>query len=175
MRLLALLLLWGLVAGCSSERVGVQMGFVTEEVKGRITPAAKPRPVVLVRAHRAGFVEGPQGRLAEVNAFLVFPDAKGEYQVPFATEVRAVQLLVFKPGFKPARAGFERSLGVESYRFDLDLKPEANWKEGYYLGLKPVLSGYITEERYKLPARDVLFLNEWMDQVEADLSEAKEP
>ncbi|MDT8447791.1 MAG: hypothetical protein RRB13_12950 [bacterium] len=161
------LLFW--VVGCSSDQVTVHGGLVTQEVYGQITPFGGEPPMVLVRAQGATFVEDQQGRLAQTSAFLVYPDPRGRYRVPLNSETRSLDILVFKPGFKPVRRGFERSLGVASYEFDVILKTDEHWNEGYFVGLKPLLSGYITELRYKMPPKDVLYLNDWIDRVEAQL------
>ena len=167
MRRVWLLLLALALASCS-EQVGYQVGFVTREVTGKVEAEGGAAPLVLVRMHLATFVESSQGRIHQPRAKLAYPDPKGVYLVYMEDEVDAVDLYYFAKGHKTAQASFSRTLGVKAYQFDVKLKTDPNPKNGYYLGLKPLLSGYITEPRYQLPPKDQLFLGQWMDQAEKD-------
>ncbi|OGG98139.1 MAG: hypothetical protein A2508_09290 [Candidatus Lambdaproteobacteria bacterium RIFOXYD12_FULL_49_8] len=167
------LLLW--LGGCS-EKVGYQVGFVTREVNGLITLAdasadTGPRPFVLATLHAATFLEQSDGkRLHQLRASLARPERGGRYLVRFDDEVDRVDLIFVAAGYIPARASFDRTLGVSAYSFDIELKKDPQWHKGYYIGLKAILADYITEPRYRLAPKDQLFLGQWMDQVETDLN-----
>jgi len=162
-----------MLAGCS-DKVGYQAGMVTREVTGQVSfeEASGETPFVLVRMHGATFIKNSDGtRLTRPSARLVYPDSNGRYRVYLDDEVNRVDLYYIARGTKPAQASFERTLGVSAYQFDISLKKDAHWHKGYYIGLKPILSGYITEPRYKMPPKDQLFLGDWMSETENRLDQ----
>jgi len=163
------LALFGLLfAGCSSQ-VDYQIGVVTNEVKGSLTAPDEAKPLILVRMSIATFAVSGLGQVHQARAKLVYPDKSGFYSVKMDAEVDQVDLYYLGQGHKVAQASFSRTLGVQAYVLDVTLKTEKNPKLGYFSGLKPLLTQYIVEPRFKMPPKDQLALAKWMDEAESKL------
>jgi len=157
-----------LSSGCASS-VDYEVGVVTREVKGVFTAPADSNPLVLVRMQVATFATTDTGQVHQARAKLVYPNAEGRYLVSMDAEVNQVELYFIAQGYKVAQASFSRTLGVRAYKFDVTLKTDPSPKNGYYQGLKPLLTQYIVEPRFQMPPKDQLVLGQWMDEAESKL------
>ena len=153
-----------ILAGCSSS-LDYEIGLYTKTVKGMLSikdAEASHRPFILVRNYRRTLIETSQGHLNRVTASVILPNAKGRYLVPFSTDTVKLELTYYAQNSHMRVQEFHRSLGVGSYTFDVTLAEDENWKDSYYLFIKPVLIEFITEKRYQMNQVDKLFLGEWL-------------
>ena len=158
----SLILLFGLAA--CADKVSYHPGWVTKEVIGGLEPETA---FVLVEREDQTFLPGmEQGQRTRISAGLVKRDDQGRYQVLLPDETQRVSLLFIARGYQTHRISFDRTLGVGAYEYDVSLKPDPNWKRGFYLSLRPFLQGFITEPRYKMPAEQQFFLGQWLNESE---------
>lgn len=160
---------------CSSE-VKYHAGIVTTSVSGKITQAGEPVPekiFIIVRKHNKTLIETSQGYLHRISAEVVFPGADGKYDVEMADAVDEIDLYVIAKGYSVDSHNFRRTLGVGRYELDIDLKKSENWRSEYGYFIKPFISDFIVEPRYKLPPTHQMFLGDWINEVEDDLEKKK--
>lgn len=156
------------VAGCS-DHVDYKVGIVTRSVRGTMTVEMDPvggQPFIIVRKHNRTLIEGAGGYLYRVSAALVRPQ-DGQYTVEMEAETDVVELMFLARNHIPVNHRFQRTLGVRSYIYHVRLKRDPAWRESYYLLIRPILTEYIVEPRFRLKPSDQLFLGEWMDATEA--------
>ena len=160
----------GTLSSCSS-KVGFTFGPVTSRVEGTISFDAGrtlSQPFVLVKKFHRTFMESSAGHLHSVSADLILPDEKGEYRVDFEADVDRLELFFFAKGHRAESESFARTLGIGSYRYDVVLKPDSMFRESFYLSIKPTLSEFIVEPRYKMPQNRQMFLANWFRQIEEE-------
>jgi hypothetical protein len=151
-------------SGCSPA-LEYKAGLYTKSVTGvikteQVDPA--PQPFVLVLDFHRTLLETAEGFLQRVTAFIVYPDAEGNYSVPFGTDTAKLELTFFARYSSSIVQQFSRSLGIGGYRYDVDLKEDKNWRNSYFLLIKPTLIEFITEKRYLMNQTDRRFLGEWL-------------
>ena len=122
----------------------------------------------LVRKHNRTFIESSSGPLYRVSAGIIRP-VEGRYQVDMESEVNRVELVFYARGHRPVYYSFKRTLGIGEYIFNVRLKPDAGWRDSYFLLIKPELTNYIVEPRFNMRTSDQLFLGEWMDRAESEM------
>ena len=150
--------------GCSST-LDYEVGLYTKTVKGILNienAKASHRPFILVRDYHRTLIETSQGHLNRVTAFVILPNAKGNYSVPYSTDTVKLELTYYAQNSHTRVQEFHRSLGVGIYTFNVTLEEDKNWKDSYYLFIKPVLVEFITEKRYRMNQVDKLFIGEWL-------------
>ncbi len=170
-------ILFGLftLASCSSGGANYKAGWVTKEIRGKVTPSAGV--FIVVEQQDQTFLPGGSdmpGRsqnLTTSTARVVQPDKEGNYSVTLPSEARSVSLFFVSEGNKPARKSFERSLGVGVIEQDVTLEVADNFKELYFLSLRPYLSGFISEKRYKMPEYNQYIIGQWMENIEKKYSQ----
>lgn len=165
--LLCLLVTVIVQSGCS-KRIQYSPGLVTQAISGIIADLPEEiesPPFVLVLQYDQTFLKTSHGNLRTVTARIVHPEASGFFRVKLGTATRRVDLLIIASGYQVASATFVRSLGVGEIEYTPELKKDPNWKENFYYSLRPFLSEYITEKRYKMPDHDQLFLGKWLEKV----------
>ncbi len=156
------------VFGCSS-KVGYHIGIVTSHVAGTIGFENKEKRTnvfLLVKKYIRTFYENSQGYLHHVNASIQFPNDKGEYEVSFDADVDKIDLLFISPGHLIESKSFSRTLGVGSYEYNVTMRPDSSFKDSFYLSIKPSLSEFILEPRYKMPQSQQMFLGNWFKRIE---------
>ena len=166
--LIATLILSLELISCSNE-IGRRPGWITRSVEGKIElnqPISTTRPFILVRYYNRLFIETSQGYLYRISASIVKPDEQGIYRIYWEDEVDKVELLLIVEGYRTQSAIFQRSLGVGAYEADFQPVKDQNWKENFYLAIKPVLTEFIVEERYQLSKMDQLYIGNWLDRIE---------
>ncbi|PCI29508.1 MAG: hypothetical protein COB67_03890 [SAR324 cluster bacterium] len=159
------LLLFG-VAGCSGN-VGYHPGIITQEVTGIVASESidsEGAAFILVLQYNQTFLDSSQGRLKRVTAKIVHPDSSGHYRVRFDNGVSQLDLIFIKRQHLIASKSFSRTLGISSYEYHPLLRQDSHWEESFFFSLKPMLSEYITEERFFLPDSDQLFLGQWLNK-----------
>lgn len=158
------------IIGCSG-KIGYHVGFVTHSVTGKIKKEAvvndPSKSFVMVKEHIRTFMSDSEGDLHRIAAKIVKADEKGFYNVSYDSDVSQVDLYYFEEGYMMDSESFRKTLGVGRYEYNPFLKKDHNFKNSYYLAIKPILSELITEPRYKLPLSDQEFLKNWMDQMES--------
>lgn len=168
--LVMLLLSLGGAASLSSCAEGVthHPGWVTESIQGKMTLEAPQgqspfqHAFVLVELQERSFLGDAESPQFELRAFLVRPDQEGRYRVRLSSATASLRLSFFARGHLVAKKEFDRTLGVGSYEFDPALKRDEDWLNRFYFGIQPHLTGYITDERFKMPETDQLFLGNWL-------------
>jgi len=164
-----LLVVW--LGGCA-DQVTHHPGLVTHTVYGQIQldPDSDPsRSFVVVRRHDTTLIESSTGYLSRLSALVVHPDKDGRYSVRFEPETRQLDLTFIARGFLPVSFSFRRTLGIGSYEYPVLLRKDPQWKDNYFLLIKPALVNVIAESRYRLTSLEQLFLGDWMDETENQL------
>ncbi len=153
-----------ILPGCSSS-LDYDFGLYTKSVTGTLSirdADTAHRPFILVKNYHRTFMETSQGYLNRVTASVALPDAKGRYLVPYSADTVKLELTYYAQNSHTRVQEFHRSLGVGSYTFNVRLEEDKNWKDSYYLFIKPVLIEFITEKRYQMNQVDKLFIGEWL-------------
>ena len=156
--------------GCS-DKIKYSAGFVTTSVKGKIELAQNAEPdrvFIVVRKYHRTLLESSGGYLHRLSASIVHLDDRGYYKIPLDSEVDRIDLLIVAEGYRSGQQSFRRTLGIGSYQYDTMLEMDPNWHNNYYLLIKPMLSEYITEERFRMDTSDQMFLGNWFSEVEAE-------
>ena len=167
----ALTLLVILLQACSSG-VKYNVGIVTRSVEGKITTSGEvvqEKVFIIVRKHNRTLIETPEGYLYSISADVVFPSVDGKYRIEMAGAVDEINLYVVAKGYSITSHSFRRTLGVGSYEMNIDLKQSQNWRNEYGYFIKPFVSDFIVEPRYKLLPSHQMFLGEWMNRMEDGL------
>lgn len=159
-----------LTSACS-DHSDFRLGIVTLSVSGQLTVEVDvevAQPFVIVRKFNRTLIENSAGGyLYRVSATIVYPE-NGQYKVDMAAEVDRVELTFLGRYHVPVTYRFKRTLGVGEYIYHARLKKDPAWRESYHLLVKPNLTEYITEDRFKMRQSDQLFLGQWMDKTEAE-------
>ena len=103
------------------------------------------------------------------KAFLVYPDSEGKYSFSPAKKGEKFEVYFFAPHFKTQSTSFSQTIGVREVVYDVKFQKNSQWRESYFFSIRPLLSEILEEEKYQLPARDILFLNRWLEMVEKEL------
>lgn len=154
-----------LVCGGCSPVLEYHPGLYTKSVTGtiqteQVDPA--PQPFILVLDFHRTLLETTDGFLQRITAFIVYPDAEGKYSVAFANDTAKLELSFYAQNSLTLVQQFNRSLGIGSYQYHADLKRDENWRNSYFLQIKPTLIEYITEKRFLMNQSDRHFLGEWL-------------
>ena len=162
-------------SGCSKD-VQISPGLVTLRIEGKIELSSGSRiirPFVLARKHHRTLIQTATGYLYRVSALIIHPNERGDYTIHMENDVDEVELQIIAAGHRSAQHIFRRTIGIGSYRFNTELKKDLNYRENYYILIKPALSEYITEQRYKMDRIDQMFLSDWFTQVESNFPRNK--
>ena len=71
--------------------------------------------------------------------------------------------------FKTQSTSFLQTIGVREVVYDVKFQKNSQWRKSYFFSIRPLLSEILEEEKYQLPARDILFLDRWLEMVEKEL------
>lgn len=166
-----MIIILGMLGGCSSSP-DYQAGLYTKSVAGTIRPSAaheEARCFVLVLNYHRTLIETSEGYLSRVTASLVYPDQEGNYKATFDADTVTLELAFYAKGHLVLNQQFHRSLGIGAYNFNVKLKEDVDWKNSYYLMIKPSLSDYITEGRYLMNQFDKHYIGEWLAGIDEEL------
>ena len=126
--------------------------------------------LVLVFAYQhTGLKLNSDEYLFQKKAFLVYPDSEGKYSFSPAKKGEKFEVYFFAPNFKTQSTSFAQTIGVREVVYDVKFQKNSQWRESYFFSIRPLLSEILEEEKYQLPARDILFLNRWLEMVEKEL------
>lgn len=172
MKTFQLLCLIGLLLGtigCSG-KVNYHIGIVTHSVTGKIERESpetyQSETFVLVKEHVRTFMSSSDGDLHRIAAKIVKVDKEGNYSVTYGSDVSQLDLYYLSEGHFLDSESFKKTLFIGSYEFNMMLKADLDYRNSYYLAIKPMLVELITEPRYKLPITDQAFLKNWMNQMD---------
>ncbi|MCP4750341.1 MAG: hypothetical protein GY866_05585 [Proteobacteria bacterium] len=160
-----------LIAGCS-DKVTYHPGLVTDRIEGKIildSNSKQEQPFILVRKHNRTLIETSDGYLHRISASIVHPNKDGFYTIDFETAVDRMDLMFLARGFQTNYFSFRRTLGIGKYEYNVGLEEDPNWKDTFFLLIKPTLSEYITEQRYRMKNYDQLFIGNWISEIEKGL------
>lgn len=160
-----------LFTGCSGMS-DYQVGLYSTSVDGVITGISDVKTdevFILVLNYHRTLLETSEGFLNRVTASLVYPNERGEYSALFDTDTTTLDLRIYAKGKLLESAKYHRSLGIGVYEYDVSLQKDENWKNTFYLMVKPHLVEFITEERYMMSQMDKLFIGDWLSKVEDEL------
>ena len=87
----------------------------------------------------------------------------------FSKKGEKFEVYFFAPHFKTQSTSFSQTIGVREVVYDVKFQKNSQWRESYFFSIRPLLSEILEEEKYQLPARDILFLNRWLEMVEKEL------
>jgi len=152
--------------GCS-EQLDYRIGIVTRSITGRLlinNDLKDVQPFIVVRKYNKTLIETSAGYLHRVSAAIIYPE-NGKYTVEMAAEVDQVKLTFLGRYHRPLTFRFNRTLGVSQYIYDAQLKVDPLWRDSYFLLIKPNLTEYIVEQRFKMEKADQFFLGQWMDRT----------
>ena len=126
--------------------------------------------LVLVFAYQhTGLKLNSDEYLFQKNAFLVYPDEQGKYSFSPAKKGEKFEVYFFAPHFKTQSTSFLQTIGVREVIYDVKFQKNSQWRKSYFFSIRPLLSEILEEEKYQLPARDILFLDRWLEMVEKEL------
>lgn len=155
--------------GCSG-KVGYHFGVVTHSVIGKIEKESSEKfnstTFILVKEHVRTFMSNSDGDLHRIGAKIVKVDNEGNYNVSYGSDVSQLDLFYLSEGHLMDSESFRRTLFIGSYEYNMTLKTDNDFRNSYYLVIKPILSELITESRYRLPLNHQVFIKDWMDQMD---------
>jgi len=163
-----LLLLLPLLVGCS-DQVKLHPGVVTESVFGTIQAQSGfkcQKPFIIIRKHNRTLIKTSSGYLHRISAALVHPDKSGNYLLSLGAGVDQLDIIIIAEGFKMFTYQVQRSLGISKYELNVKLVNEPNWHDHFYFVIKPVLTEFITEQRYRMQQMGQLQISKWIETVE---------
>ena len=156
-------------SGCS-DHTDYRLGVVTRSVSGKLSVSGtqeEVQPFIIVRKYNKTLIESSSGYLYRISADVIFP-VNGNYTVDMAAEVDRVELMFMGRYYTPVTHHFRRTLGVGEYIYNASLNKDPAWRDSYFLLIKPILTDYIVEQRFKMSHSDQLFLGQWMDRTESE-------
>lgn len=156
---------------CSSN-VDIKSGLYTKTVEGEITAddsGLSEYPFVLVLNFHRTLMETSEGFLNRVSASIAYPDEEGRYSASFSSDTVKLQLMYYDYEKQVAFAEFSRSIGIGSYLYNITLAKDEDWRNSYYLNIKPVLIEYITEKRFQMNQMDRKFIGDWLSRADEKL------
>lgn len=171
-----------LVAGCGmlfslvgcSDQLDYRLGIVTRSITGRLlvnNDFTDVQPFIIARKYNKTLIETSAGYLHRVSAEIIYPQ-NGTYSLEMAAGVDRVELMFLGRYHAPLSFRFNRTLGVSQYIYNARLKVDPVWRDSYFMLIKPSLTEYIVEQRFKMKKSDQLFLGQWMDKTEDGFGEA---
>ncbi len=126
--------------------------------------------LVLVFAYQhTGLKLTPDKYIFQKRAFLVYPNSEGKYAFSPAKKGEKFEIYYFAPHFVTQFTSFSQTIGVREIVYDVKFQKDPQWRESYFFTIRPLLSEILEEEKYQLPARDILSLNRWLEMVEKEL------
>ena len=150
--------------------VGYEAGVYTEHIHGTIKVTGQQAPFILVLTEEETFLSQPGQPVYRTKARIARVNKKGEYVVTLSNAARSVQLHSLAQGHQLDQKEFARTLGVKAYEYNITLNPSKNWGQEFTLHLKPFLMGFILDDRYQMPQGDQLFLGDWMQEMEKEIT-----
>lgn len=165
-----ILLYTSLLSGCSNN-VTYHPGLVTMTVSGKLIYQAvesDESPFVIVRRYHRTWLESSEP-LSRVTIAIAQPNRFGNYQIRFGADVHRMDLFYVLRGHTARAASFRRTLGIADFERDVVFEVDENWRENYFILLKPKLTDYLVEERYELKDYDQQFIVDWIDTTEKQL------
>jgi len=162
-----------LTTGCS-DQLDYRIGVVTRSITGKVlikTGLKDAEPFVVVRKFNKTLIQTSAGYVHRVSAEIIHPQ-NGLYTVQMASEVDQVELMFLGRHHRPVLYRFSRTLGVSQYIYDARLQLDPVWRDSYFLLIKPGLTEYIVEKRFKMSKSEQLFLGQWMDRTEDGFDKA---
>jgi hypothetical protein len=166
--LMGVVLTGSIAVGCSKQ-VTYRAGVYTHSVHGQIQlepGQGVEEAFVIVRRYDLTLIETASGYRHRLSAAVLHPNPDGTYAVPFHPETRRLDLTFIARDCLPVNFSFQRTLGIGAFEYDVQLVRDGQWKDVYFLLIKPVLVDLIVENRYRLAPVEQLFLGHWMDQTE---------
>lgn len=160
-----------ILMGCTGQ-LKVHPGFVTGSVIGNIESYSDfdgQKPFIVIRKHNRTLIESSTGYLHRISAALVHPDESGNYLLPLGAGVDQLDIIFIAEGFQMVTYQVRRSLGIGKYEFNVKLKTTPNWRDHFYFVIKPVLTEFIVEQRYRMRQMDQLHISNWIERVEKSL------
>ena len=155
--------------GCSG-KIGYHFGVVTHSVTGKIekesTAKFNSATFILVKEHVRTFIATSDGDLHRISAKVIKADKEGNYFVSYGSDVSQLDLFYLSEGHLMDSESFRKTLLIGSYEYNMTLKTDIDFKNSYYLAIKPMLSELITESRYRLPLNHQVFIEDWMNQMD---------
>ena len=155
--------------GCSG-KINYHIGVVTHSVTGKIERESakryKSETFILVKEHVRTFMSTSDGDLHRVGAKIAKVDEEGNYVVSYDSDVSRLDLFYFSEGHLMDSETFKKTLFIGSYEYNMTLKADSDYRNSYYLAIKPMLVELIIEPRYRLPITDQVFLKNWMNQMD---------
>ncbi len=168
--LICLLIAFSLTS-CSGSG-GYNIGLYTKTVKGTIHFSSEIKTkeaFILVLNYHRTLIETSEGYLSRVTASIEHPNENGEYSASFDADTTKLDLMIYAENCLIESGRFQRTLGVGSYINDKQMQKDENWRNTYYLMIKPVLIEYINEDRYLMNQMDKYYLGEWLSKSEDNL------
>jgi hypothetical protein len=141
---------------------------VTQSITGKVlikNDLQDAEPFLVVRKYKKTLIQTTAGYIHRVSAEIIHPQ-NGLYTVEMAAEVDQVELTFLGRYHRPVTYRFSRTLGVSQYIYDARLQLDPVWRDSYFILIKPRLTEYIVEQRFKMSKSDQLFLGQWMDRTE---------
>jgi hypothetical protein len=172
LKTITILIAVSLILGSCSSSIDYDAGLYTKTVEGRIkatNQSSEDKVFVLVLNYHRTLLETSEGYLNRVTAFVTYPDDEGRYSASFDTDTVKLELAFFAKKHFVMNQQFHRTIGVGSYRFDVVLKQDKDWKNSYYLMIKPWLIEYIIEDRYLMSQFDKHQIGEWLAEIDEEL------
>lgn len=156
------------LVGCYPASVKHQWGWTTYQITGKIRDISglpiTHNGFVVAQSYYSDFIEmGEGGSLYAPKASLIFPDAHGEFVVPFDLSASKIQLMVIADGFQSQSLFFQRQLGVGDLHYTATMLSSAEWSSYFLLSISPFLQRFILDERYGLAKNHQLFLTDWLE------------
>ncbi len=151
-----------------------RIGVVTRSITGKLilkTDLKDVEPFLVVRKYNKTLIQTSAGYVHRVSAEIIHPH-NGLYTVEMTSGVDQVELMFLGRHHRPVSYRFRRTLGVSQYIYDARLQPDPIWRDSYFMLVKPGLTEYIVEQRYKMSKSDQLFLGQWMDRTEDGFDKA---
>ena len=170
-RTFALVLLLGFLVGCTSS-FEYKAGLYTKSVEGVVqTSLTHPetRPFILVLNYHRTLIETSEGYLNRATAFVAYPDMDGKYSVSFDADTVSLELSFFAKEHFLVNQQFKRSIGIGKYKYDVQLKEDKDWKNSYFLIVKPVLIEFITEDRFQMNQFDKYHIGQWLSDIDEEM------
>jgi len=157
--------------GCSLSG-DYDLGLYTKTVKGTINFSSEintKEAFILVLNHHRTLMETSEGYLSRVTASLEHPNEKGEYSASFDADTVELELIIYAENCLVESGRFHRTLGIGHYIHNKALQKDKNWRNSYFVMIKPILIEYINENRYLMSQQDKYYLGEWLSKSEDNL------
>lgn len=155
------------LSGCLGPQANFELGWTTQQIQGYIQDTqGEPRvenSFILIQNYYPQFAELEENKqIYYPNAQLIFPDADGNFRIPFDLSAAKIQLSFIASGYAMENFAFQRQMGMGDITLLVEMKKIPAWQDHFFVTVAPFLQQFIIEQRFALEDAHQQFIGDWL-------------